>query len=108
MDKYEKLAKDLEQAHMFALNKIKEENIKAEGSFNMDALLIDLPRWQEKRVEDALKDNSIRGYKHSQWSGTFVFNASCGLQSQRTCGMEYMRDFMKELGYHATVMYIMD
>ncbi len=102
--KYRQLAIDLEKAKIYAWEHMGDNDT---GSFNFDSPYIYLPRWRQKLVSAAAKTAGLSCDKLRD--GRFLLNIpEVGDCCTRTKAAELMCDFLKELGYHTGVFYMLD
>lgn len=107
--KYERLTEALRRA-ITAAELAVAENPEDGGTCNFDSPALLLPRWNEKRVEEAAKKAGCGCFK---WdccgTGYFVFPIRVGGQgNSRTLAAETAKDSLAAEGYHASVYYQMD
>lgn len=95
---YKKLTEDLIKARLAA-----EEAAKGEdgGSANRDTMTIKLPRANEKKVMEAVKDAGLYTRGRQNWIGPrfFISPPACGQGNSRVRATEAMEKVMKEAGY---------
>lgn len=105
MNKYEKLAADMEAARKVGLQ-AEVEYVKAHGdggTCNFDGVEMKLPRWQEQKINEAVGD----GWKNG--SGWFVFGPDTHCQGMgRTTNAEAMVKYLRGLGYECFGYYYVD
>lgn len=101
MTKYEKLTDDLKTAYKRATHVLTETD--EGGCMNFDCLGVWLPRWSEKRVQEAA---IAAGYHAVKWGeqymrkpGFYIFTCSCGVGNRRSAFAEEITATMNGFGY---------
>lgn len=107
--KYERLTEALRRA-ITAAELAVAENPEDGGTCNFDSPALLLPRWNEKRVEEAAKKAGRGCFKWDCCGAKyFVFPLRVGGQgNSRTLAAETAKDSLAAEGYHANVYYQMD
>lgn len=80
------------------------------GTCNFDSMMLYLPRWDQKAIQEAARLAGIRAFD-TEFCGKkyYIFSVPCGGQAnRRTAQAEAMYAVMKEQGYAAHVYYQMD
>lgn len=98
--KYAKLRDDLKKA--LAYGKLNEGDDDG-GTCNLDACAVDLPRWNEKLVEQAAREAGTNSFTWSLFRHKrFVFIPNTnGQANKRSHNAEAMTVYMKSIGYDA-------
>jgi hypothetical protein len=113
MNRYDKLAKDLEKAAEAGIRKMEMQDGDG-GASNFDRTYLRLPRWREEKVKKAAEKAGLWAEKRT--SGMLGTRFSIGLPDEagkyqgnkRTAAAEGMWEVLKDLGYDGGVYYHMD
>ena len=103
--RYKKLAEDLERAKAYAKEQMGDDD---SGSFNFDSASIYLPGWREKLVINAAKTGGVNCSRDGRTSRYLFSIPGTGDCLMRTKAAEAMSDFLKSMGYHTGVFYMLD
>lgn len=106
--KYAKLAEDLRAAAAEGI--CKAMTTVDDGTCNMDAATLTLPRWQQAKVEEAARAAGVGCFVWNLWgSKSYVFPLRIQAKANaRTSAAEAMRDQLSSMGYQAGMYYQMD
>lgn len=108
MNKYEILLTDLSEA----VEKAKEIAIKTDdgGTCNFDCCVLFLPRYNEEKTVEAIRDAGLSGFKSNHFGKVcYMLNNPIFAQgNQRTVQAEKINEIMKSKGYDTAVYYQMD
>lgn len=106
--RYKKLAEDLNAALAYGLERKGDDD---GGTSNFDAPSLYLPGWMRKKVEAAAEyaglGCSVRNIRGSK-SYVFGIRNGVGQGYTRTKAAKAMRDYLKNLGYDASLYYQVD
>lgn len=98
--KYLKLKEDLQEALNVALKAV--EGVEDNGTCNLDACAITLPRWQESLVRQAAKEAGTHCFTWDCYGKSFVFcTPNVGQANRNSAAAEAMTQHMKSAGYQA-------
>lgn len=101
--RYKKLTEDLKAALAYGLEQAGDDD---GGTSNFDAPSISLPGWERKKVEATAKTAGLGCFVWNLWgSKSYVFSIQRGVGqgNTRTKAAEAMREYLKDLGYDATI-----
>lgn len=104
--KYLKLSKTVRNA----IKKAEEVagNVEDDGTSNFDAMVLIVPRWNKKKVVEAIENAGARCYFNERCRGFEIFPPCGGQGNRRTAQAEAMYEIMKKEGYTAIVWYEID
>lgn len=108
MNKYEQFAADYDKAVKAT---VKLENTEDGGTCNFDAPALKVERWQEKKLDEALR---AYGYSCFKWTGRsmvwgYVLSVpSSGQGNRRSRRAEAIKDELIKMGYDMSMYYQAD
>lgn len=100
MTKYELLTKDISQAIYEAKAIAKVTNEK--GTCNCDFAIVHLPRWNHKKVYEAVERAGTTALYFDDWKGFAIVNPVSGQGNRRTEQAETIYEVMQDLGYNVS------
>ena len=98
MDKYEQLTQDLIEAKNLAVegDKIVDDG----GSANLDSTFLRLPRWNESKVLEAIRNADMFCGKKMKWIGQgYLLSVNTGMGYKRTVARNIFLKCLREKGY---------
>lgn len=103
--RYAKLAKDLKSALSKSLKAASKSNDG--GTCNLDSVMLNLPRWNQKKVGQAAKSAGMNCRK--QRTGQYIFPIPCNYQGNaRTIAARSMMAILDSIGYESDIFYQID
>lgn len=98
MDKYEQLTQDLIEAEGLAIEGCK--NTDDGGTANLDSTFLRLPKWNESKVLESVKNADMYCGHKIKWIGVgYLLSVNTGMGNKRTVARNIFLKCLREKGY---------